>query len=402
MSERRKYGISGKKNVFLLFAMICSMVFVLAGCGNTPDADEKNKNKVLQDRNTDISPHLVCQESMELEYADQFAVDYYEGGYALISMTDGRRYLAVPEGKSTPEKLEKDIIVLKRPVKDVYLVATAVMDMFCELDALDSIRFSGQKADGWSRIEAREAMERGEIFYAGKYSAPDYETIVSRGCSHAIENNMITHSPEVVEKLGEFGIPVLIDLSSYESHPLGRAEWIRMYGVLLGKEEEAEEVFDRQAQILKEVSAGEPSGKTAAYFFITANGMVNVRVSSDYVPRMIELAGGKYIFEDLEREDSHRSSVAMQMEEFYLTAKDADYLIYNSTIEGGVSSVQELLEMESLLGDFKAVKEGNVWCTTRDLYQQSMSIGQMIGDFHYMLSGEPKQQENIRYMYHLE
>lgn len=58
--------------------------------------------------------------------------------------------------------------------------------------------------------------------------------------------------------------------------------------------------------------------------------------------------------------------------------------------------------MESLLGDFKAVKEGNVWCTTRDLYQQSMSIGQMIGDFHYMLSGEPKQQENIRYMYHLE
>ena len=75
----------------------------------------------------------------------------------------------------------------------------------------------------------------------------------------------------------------------------------------------------------------------------------------------------------------------MQVEEFYDGAKDADYIIYNSTIDGGVSSVDELIDKCPVLADFKAVKDGNVWCTTNDMYQQSMSIGYMIKDIHSML-----------------
>ena len=61
--------------------------------------------------------------------------------------------------------------------------------------------------------------------------------------------------------------------------------------------------------------------------------------------------------------------------------------------------MEELLKKESLLGDFRAVQEGHVWCTTRDMYQQSMSTGQMIEDFHKILSGE---EEGIRYLYPLK
>lgn len=46
-----------------------------------------------------------------------------------------------------------------------------------------------------------------------------------------------------------------------------------------------------------------------------------------------------------------------------LAAKDADILIYNSTIEGELYSVDELLAKSTLFSDFKAVKEGNVYCT---------------------------------------
>ena len=91
----------------------------------------------------------------------------------------------------------------------------------------------------------------------------------------------------------------------------------------------------------------------------------------------------------------------MTMEEFYERAREADYLIYNSTIDGELLSVEELLAREKMLADFKAVQEGNVWCTTKDLYQQSMSIGGMIEDFHRMLSGE-EGTENMQYMYKLE
>ena len=60
---------------------------------------------------------------------------------------------------------------------------------------LDSVTLSGTRAEGWYLDEARAAMEAGRIAYAGKYSAPDYETILASGCGLAIENTMIYHTP---------------------------------------------------------------------------------------------------------------------------------------------------------------------------------------------------------------
>lgn len=395
MYERRK----GYITFFIIFFIVGS----LAGCKNSVEKiKEKTEKTYLENRDTNISSQLFFKESMDLQYANQFAVDYYQDGYVLISVADGRKYLIIPRDGREPEDLEENIIVLKHKIDHIYLVATAVMDMICKLDGLEHVRFSGQKADGWSMEEAKEEMEKGNILYAGKYNAPDYEMITSEGCSLAIENNMISHSPEVVENLEYFGIPVFIDFSSYESHPLGRAEWIKVYGILLEKEEAARKAFDEQMKLMNQVMSKDASGKTVAFFFITTNGMINVRVSSDYVPKMIELAGGKYIFDHLGKGEGNRSSMLMQMEEFYLLAKEADYLIYNSTIDGEIESIDELLEKGDFLKDFQAVQEGNVWCTTKDLYQQSMSIGQLIEDIYYMLSGEADKEKEIQYMYKLK
>lgn len=337
---------------------------------------------------------------MHLDYAEEFAIDNYSGGCALISISDGSRFLVVPEGKETPENLDEDIVVLKQPVDHIYMVATAVMDMFRAIDAMDAIRLSGTDADGWHIEEAKAAMEAGEILYAGKYSMPDYERILSEGCRLAIENMMITHTPEVQEQLEGFGIPVLIDRSSYESHPLGRMEWVKLYGVLMGREAEAEAAFKAQTETLPEISHQENTGKTVAFFYLTANGAVNVRKSSDYVPKMIELAGGKYIFENLGDAESKSSSTNMQIEEFYAGAKDADYLIYNSTVDGEIGSMNELLSKSDLLKDFKAVKEGHVWCTTSNFYQESMSLGTFIMDVYKMLT--EGEAADTAYMYLLK
>ncbi|MCM1284068.1 MAG: ABC transporter substrate-binding protein [Roseburia sp.] len=271
--------------------------------------------------------------------------------------------------------------------------------MFCELGGLDTIAFSGQKEEGWFIGEAREEMHKGNILYAGKYNQPDYEILLSGDCAFAIENMMISHAPEVMENLESFGIPVMIDYSSYEQHPLGRVEWVKFYGALLGKEEEAERIFADQEAILESVSAAEKTDQTVAFFFITANGMVQVRQSSDYVPKMIGLAGGSYIFPNLGDPETRRSTLNMQVEEFYAGAKDADFLIYNSSIDGGVSSVEELVDKCALLADFKAVQNGNVWCTTNDMYQQSLAIGYIIEDIHAMLQGK---KDAMHYLYHLD
>ncbi len=345
-------------------------------------------------------PGLTYDHSMELSYAERFSADYYEDGYILITIEDGGRYLVVPEGGKAPESLEADITVLQKPLDRIYLVATSAMDYFAALDGIDSLRLSGTQEDGWYIPEAKEAMEAGDLLYAGKYSAPDYELIVSEGCDLAIESTMIYHTPEVQEMLEDFDIPVLVERSSYEPHPLGRAEWMKLYAALLGKEEQAQQSFAEQTEKLADVLDGEKSGKTVAFFYISSNGYVNVRKTNDYVSKMIELAGGEYVFQDLGDEENALSTVNMQMEDFYAGAKDADVLIYNSTIDGQIENLDELFEKSALLEDFRAVKEGNVWCTTQNLFQKTTGLADMIVDIHAILNGgEP---EDMTYLYPLE
>ena len=117
---------------------------------------------------------------------------------------------------------------------------------------------------------------------------------------------MIHHNPEVEEKLEQFGIPVMVERSSYESHPLGRTEWMKLYAVLLGKEDVAEKAFKEQTDKLDKVltSDDKDTGKTVAFFYINSTGAVNVRKNGDYVSNMIELAGGKYVPEDTGESDN--------------------------------------------------------------------------------------------------
>ena len=336
---------------------------------------------------------------MPLDYAEEFAVDYYNDGYALITIFNGTQYLVIPEGKPEPSGLDENIVQLHQPIQNIYLVASAVMDMFVSMDALDTIRFSALKSDGWYIEPVRAAMESGNILYAGKYSAPDYEHLIDENCSLAIENTMIFHTPEVKEQLEKFGIPVLVDYSSYESHPLGRTEWVKLYGLLTGQQEAAESAFNAEKQAFESVSGAQPTGKTVAFFYITTNGEANVRRPSDYLAKMIEMAGGTYMLEQDPDDESKSSTMSMEMEAFYAQAKDADYIIYNSTVDGELKSRDELLTKSQLLENFKAVQNGNVYCTTQNIYQSTMELGTIIADIHNMLQGD---DQSLTYIYKLE
>lgn len=345
-------------------------------------------------------PGLSYDHSMELEHATEFAVDYYQDDYAVITIAQEGQYLVVPEGRQVPEDIPEEMTVLQQPLDHIYLVATSSMDLFRAIDGIGNITLSGTNANGWYIEEAKSAMENGSMQYAGKYNTPDYEVILANGCDLAVESTMIYHSPDVREKLESFGIPVLVEHSSYESDPLGRMEWMKLYAVLLDKEAEAESYLKKQEDMLADVLGAENTGKTVAFFSINSNGYVTVRKTGDYISKMIELAGGKYIFQNL-GDDNALSTMNMQMEEFYEQCCEADYIIYNSAIESELNSLSELLEKSSLLADFKAVKNGNVWCTQKSLFQETTGIAPMIADIHTMLTTDDKNLEKLTYMYRL-
>ena len=342
---------------------------------------------------------LVFDHAYPLDYATQFTADCYTDGSTLLTIPDAQaKFLVRPEGAATLRTVPDGVTVLQQPVQNIYLVSTSAMDLFLHLDALDSIALSGTRAEGWYLDEAKQAMQAGRIAYAGKYSAPDYERILTAECGLAVENTMIYHTPEVKEQLERFGIPVLVERSSYEGDPLARMEWIKLYGILLGKEEAAERVFSQQVERITPILNQEPTGKTAAFFSITANDLANVRKGGDYVARMIEMAGGDYVFADLTDGGNNLSTMNLPLEDFYAGAKDADVLIYNSTIEGIVTSREQLVAKCALLSDFKAVQNGNVWCTSQSFFQQSMELADLIVDLHTLFTEEAPDESTLKFL----
>ena len=368
-----------------LTAALLSLVLVLSlcGCGGKPAGEGAGQGAEA------AWEELEFDRTMPLRYAQKFTVEYAGESYKRITISGDRVYLLVAEGAAVPDGVPDGVTVLQQPLDQIYLVAAAAMDFFDKLDAIDRITLSGKKEADWYITSAKDAMQKGSMLYAGKYSEPDYELILSEGCDIAVENTMIYHSPAVLEQLERLGIPVLVETSSYEPQPLGRMEWIKLYGALLDKEDEAEALFDAKMDSLSGVLEQEPAGKTVAFFYITSNGAVNVRKSTDYVAKSITMAGGEYISFDDSAEDNAQSTVNIQMESFYHGAVDADVLIYNSIVDGELHSIDELVALDPLLADFKAVKNGNVWCLTKNFYQESLELSDLILDVHGALNDSP-------------
>ena len=337
-------------------------------------------------------------QQMELEYAQQFDVTYEADGSALLTVA-GRDRFRLLRAEADASLYTDGLPVIRIPVQNIYLASSSVADLFLRLDALDAVRLTSTSASSWRLPDVADAMDREAILYAGKYSAPDYELVLTENCDLVIENTMILHSPAVREKLEMLGLPVITEYSSYEPHPLGRVEWIKLYGLLTGREQEAFRFFEDQVASLASLQDLEKTGKKAAFFYIASNGSVVVRKPSDYVSKMIKLAGGTYPFTDVPEDGTALSTMNMQMESFFAQAKDCDVLIYNSTVDGGISTIEELLQKSPLLAEFDAVRNGQVWCSEQDMFQQTSAAAGMILDLNAVFTGA--DTSSLHYLRHV-
>lgn len=374
----------GKRIRLLLIALL---LVIFSGCGSSR----------AQSTGEETDSQWTSLGNMDLQYATEFSVEYFEEGASLVKISDERTYLVLEEDAERPEKIDPDWTVLQKPLKDLDVVSSAAMDYFVKLDALDQVAFAGLPAEKWTIPEVITAMEDGQIRYGGKYSAPDFEALRASECPLAIENTMITHAPDILEQLEQMGIAVLVDCSGNEASPLGRMEWIRLYGLLMDKEEEADALFQAQEEIFRSLTDLPETGKTVAFFSVTDQGEAVIRTGRDYITSMIGTAGGDYLFKDFEsagRTNSGTETIAMEL--FYKTAKNADILIVHSTLTSGVGTLEDLMEKSPVFQNMKAIREGNVYITEDNLYQSSMELGDITLEMHRLFSGEDSDMRYFR------
>ena len=369
-------------------SLMCAvLLFVAAGCAESEEQSEGAPQ----------IEGLTYSDTVKTEYANQFTIYSYEDGYYVIDVKDDTSYLIVPEGAETPANIPEGITVIGQRPENVYLGATSAMALFQSIDAMNEVTMTEMKESGWSIPEVSKAMRMGEIVYAGKYSQPDYEMILSKKCDLAVESTMIYHTPEVKEMLEDLDIPVFVDRSSLESSPLGRTEWVLAYGVITGKIEEAKAFMEEQQKKIEDLKDVKNTEKKVAFFYITTSGKVMVRTAGDYIPAMIEMAGGRYAPADLTADEGH-SQVGMTLESFYDQASGADILIYNTNIDDTVKSRADLIDKSDVFENFNAVIEGECYTSGSSFYQQTDKMSDMIMDLHKVITGQPEDLQFLTKM----
>ena len=362
--------------------LIIAAVFILASCSKTGEnADSPGTGEY----------------AVTTEYASGFRTEKLENGAVRILIGE-EEYFLVPEGEDVPDGVPESAVILKQPLDNIYLASSSAMDLFLKAGGIGSITMTSTEWNDWTIPEIKEKVKNDDIMYVGRYSAPDYEVILDEGCDLAVENTMIYHSPKTKEQLERLGIPVLVERSSYEEHPLGRLEWIKLYGLLTGNEAEAGEFFDSAVKSLQDLEKADDTGKKVAVFYIASSGLVNVRRPGDYISRMIEMAGGEYFMSEAESGTSTGSTLNMQMEMFYEKAKDADILIYNSTVDTELETIESLIGKSSVLSGMKAVKNGEVYCTGQNMFQQVSATADIVIDLNNVIAGNGKE---LRYIHKL-
>lgn len=381
------------------FSLLLTALLVLScffGCARNPEPTTSPPQAATEAPATEAPTEEAAEESFDgklvsagmlpLDYAQNFSVELFEGGYRMLTVGAGNtRFLVVPEGMPLPEALEPDVTVLQQPIERVYCASTSMTSIVDAIGGLDNIKLVSTDVSGWYLDNIAAAMENGSILYSGNYKEPDYELMTAQDIQLHIDTTMIDTVPEVLEKFHELGIPSLVETSSQESTPLGRVEWVKLLGVLFGMEAEANDYFAQQKALVEMATAPESSGKTVAMGYITSTGKCYARNGGDYLAREISIAGGEYICADMEPGKS--GSTNMSFEDWYATIKDAEYLFYiNYAL--GFSSIQEMIDYNPLFADFKSVQNGNVFITSKDFTQSTAAIGSIIADMHTILFSE--------------
>ena len=301
-----------------------------------------------------------------------------------------QKYILVPSEQELPTTLPQGTVV-RIPVTNALVYSTVHNSLISELGAIDAIG-GVCNAKYVNEGEVKERLKSGKIVDCGVSMSPDLEKIIK------LRPQVIMLSPfennDKYAKVGELGIPIIECADYMETSALGRAEWVRFYGMLFGKTDVSEKMFadtEKRYMDLKE-KAKKATSRPKVLIDQRYGQVWNVPGGESTIAGLIRDAGGINPF------DGYRQSgsVPLAPEKVLAEAYDADiwFVRYNQDKE---KSLQELGSDAPVNSQFKAYKEGNVYgCNTRyiDFYEETpFHPDRLLEDMlHYM---HPEMKDSV-------
>ena len=293
-------------------------------------------------------------------YASGFRV-LDQGTYTLIEVTDPWQqskdvifsYVLAPGPEALPDSL-KNISFIKTPVKRVIALSTTHVAMIDQLGSAESIvGLSGSGFIYSSKIRAR--IESGSVKDVGYGQGLDFETIVKLKPDvlflYGVEGNVMT----TLEKLTDLGIPAVFCGEYLETHPLGKAEWIRFFSLFYKKEEQSARFFQKidSAYCALSALASGVLPKPLVLNGLPWKDTWFMAGGKSFAAQLMEDAGGDYLWKD----NPSTQAVPLDLESVYMRALNADIWIN----PGAAGSLSDILLLDKRLGDLEVVQSGHVF-----------------------------------------
>ncbi|MCM4160367.1 ABC transporter substrate-binding protein [Antarcticibacterium sp. W02-3] len=311
--------------------------------------------KVDKDKKDPQSPKGA---TVEIKYAKGFSIEKYDG-YDFLIIKDPwpdadktYRYLLLKEGTTAPANLAYDQII-QVPVKKLVVTSTTHIPSLEALGVEKTlIGFPG--LDYVSSDSIRKLINKGEITELGQNEAINTELLISLEpelvVGFAVNGNNKTYS--TIERTG---IPVIYNGDWTENSPLGKAEWVKFFGALYNKNEEASRYFKKvetnykMAKNLAATAEKKPTVLSGSMY----KDQWYVPYGNSWLARFIEEANASYIY----KETTGSGSMALAFETVLSDAQNVDYWV----APGQFGSYVQLMEASPHYDQFKAVKEQKVY-----------------------------------------
>ncbi|MBK5720574.1 ABC transporter substrate-binding protein [Dysgonomonas sp. Marseille-P4677] len=333
---------------FSNISLLIFFIFILAACNNRRPAGESN---------------ISVDSEYKIHYAKGFQVKKYEH-YTIISVRDPwdttrmlQTYILVDKTKDLPLNLPKGTIV-KVPLNSVATYSTIHCSILNELDAVDLIK--GVCEPQYIKLSnIQNGIKNGEIIDLGMASKPDTEKLIMLSPDAIFATPIQGWTYGSIEKTG---IPILETIDYTESHPLGRAEWIRFYSLFIGKEHLADSLFavtEKSYNNIKEAVA-KINVRPSVFTDMRYQGKWNMPGGKSFMANMLTDAGASYPWSD----NNASSYMPLTFETVLDKAGDADFWIikYNWPEDMTYKALEKEYKPYSY---FKAFKEKNIYgCNT--------------------------------------
>ena len=263
-------------------------------------------------------------------------------------------YYLVPHNMQLPDSISETQVV-RIPVKRMICMSTTHLAMLSALDEEGIIvGLSGTGLVYDSLIRA--AVASGRIPDVGYESNLDKELIVSLRPDLLMAYGVGASSAEYLRKLSEMGVKVMYNADYLEEHPLARCEWIKVFGILTGREEKADSLFNEAAAAyssLAEEVRSAVKDKPDVLLGAPWEDVWYISPANSYTGRLISDAGGRYLYDDL----TEPNSVPYAVEAVFRRATEADLWLNPGTAE----SLNDIAVSDHRMASLPVFASGSVW-----------------------------------------